>query len=83
MSATARSDGCVATHESLVPRIAWVRLRPSMAAQPDPGARRLQAADTSRKYRQRGRCIRLPPIEAMLRICADADNSNACAITGN
>ena len=32
---------------------------------------------------ERGRCIRLPPIDAMLRICADADNSSACAMTGN
>ena len=47
------------------------------------GDRRLQAADTSRKYKQRGRCIRFPPIDAILRICADADNSKACAITGN
>jgi len=27
--------------------------------------------------------MRLPPIEAMLRIWADADNSNDCAMTGN
>ena len=43
--ATARSDGWVATQASLVPRIAWVRLRPSIAAQPEPGARRLQAVE--------------------------------------
>ena len=28
------------------------------------------------------RCIRLPPIDAMLRSCAEALSSNACAMTG-
>ncbi len=82
-SATARSDGCVATHWSLVPRMACVRFSPPIAGQPDPGARRLHGDETSRKYVQRGRCIRLPPMEAMLRSCADALSSSACEITGN
>ena len=48
-SATARSDGWVATQWSLVPRMAWPPLMPSIAAQPDPGSRLLQAASRLRK----------------------------------
>ena len=41
---------------------------------PEPGVRLLQFeyASGSRKYVQRVRCIRLPPIDAMLRSCAEA-----------
>ena len=56
---------------------------PPIAAHPVPGVRRLQLAVTSRKYRHRGRCMRLPPMEAMLRSCADALSSNASEMTGN
>jgi len=46
-SATHMSDGCVAMQRSLVPRIAWMRLRPPMAPQPEPGSRLLHGAATS------------------------------------
>src|SRR5262245_40650734 len=36
-SATHISDGCVAIHCSLAPKIAWMRLKPSSAPQPEPG----------------------------------------------
>jgi hypothetical protein len=53
------------------------------AAQPDPGARLLQA-DTvgSRKYRQRVRCSRFPPIVAMFRNWVEAPASNASHTSG-
>src|SRR5882757_4681361 len=54
-----------------------------MAGQPEPGWRRLHAEVTSRKYRHRGRCMRLPPMVAMLRSCAEALSSSAWEITGN
>ncbi|MDT4867730.1 hypothetical protein D3C86_1692620 [compost metagenome] len=41
-SATAISDECTAMHCVLAPKIAWMRLKPSMAAQPLPGVRLLQ-----------------------------------------
>lgn len=73
----------MATQLSDVPRIAWVRLTPCRAAQPEPGDRLLQAATlTSRKYVQRVRCMMLPPMVAMLRNCADALSSSASEITG-
>ena len=40
--ATAMSDGLVAMQSGLAPRMAWMRLKPSMAAQPEPGSRLLQ-----------------------------------------
>src|SRR5205807_7697510 len=81
-SATHMSDGCVAMHLSLVPRTAWLRLRPSSAEQPEPGWRLLHGQKVSRKYGQRVRCIRLPPTVAMLRICAVAPDSSASDSTG-
>ncbi len=55
---------------SLTPSTACMRFTPSMAAQPDPGTRLLQAVQLgSRKYWQRVLCSTLPPSEAMLRIC--------------
>ncbi len=42
-SATHMSDGWVAMQCSLAPRIACVRLKPPIAAQPLPGSRLLQA----------------------------------------
>ena len=41
---TARSDGLAAMQFSLVPSTACQRFSPPMAAQPEPGARLLQAA---------------------------------------
>ena len=41
--ATDMSEGFTATHCSLAPNSAWMRLWPSRAAQPVPGARLLQA----------------------------------------
>ena len=46
-SATHMSEGCVAMQASLVPRIACMRLRPSMAEQPLPGSRLLQGVAVS------------------------------------
>jgi hypothetical protein len=40
--ATAMSEGCAAMQLSLTPSTAFIRLRPSSAAQPDPGTRLLQ-----------------------------------------
>ena len=82
-SATARSDGFVATHCGDVPRIARSRCSPSRAAQPTPGCRLLHAFVTSTKYRQRVRCSRFPPIVARLRSCPDAPDSSARATAGN
>ena len=48
-SATATSDGWVAMHLSLVPSMAWPRLKPSRAAQPLPGSRLLHGEAASRK----------------------------------
>jgi hypothetical protein len=67
---------------SLVPRIAWPRLSPSSAAQPDPGSRLLHGDTPSRRYAQRVRWRRLPPIEAMFRSCSDALCSNAREMAG-
>ena len=45
--------------------------------------RLLHGSSTSaRKYGQRVRCSRLPPIEAMLRSCCDALRNNASGIAG-
>ena len=41
-SATHMSDGWVATHAGDAPRIACMRLKPSIASQPSPGDRLLQ-----------------------------------------
>ena len=46
-SATHMSDGCIAMQASLVPRIACMRLWPSMAEQPLPGSRLLQGVAVS------------------------------------
>jgi hypothetical protein len=46
-SATHMSDGCVAMQASLLPRIACMRLWPSMAEQPLPGSRLLQGVAVS------------------------------------
>ncbi len=67
---------------SLVPRIAWPRLKPSSASQPLPGSRLLQRQRVSRKYVQRVRCSRLPPTVAALRICPDAPLSSASDTAG-
>ena len=40
--ATAMSEGWVAMQSSLAPTIAWMRLNPPIAAQPEPGSRLLQ-----------------------------------------
>src|SRR5688572_32776010 len=66
-SATHMSDGLVAMQDGLVPRIASERLAPSIASQPEPGARLLQRIAVSRKYMQRVRCRRFPAVVAMLR----------------
>src|SRR5437868_10697994 len=70
-------------HASEVPNTACRRFSPSIAEQPEPGLRLLHGVQvSSRKYGQRVRCIRLPPIDAMLRICGDALRSSACEIAG-
>jgi hypothetical protein len=69
-------------HRSLVPRTASLRFSPPSAAQPEPGVRLLQAVAVSRKYGQRVRCSRLPPIVAMLRSCGEALASSASATSG-
>ena len=79
-SATHMSDGCVAMHWSLraedgVHAVAAVDAPRSR----EPGSRLLQPGSAmSRKYGQRVRCSRLPPIVAMLRSCGDAPASSAC-----
>ena len=66
-----------------MPRIACRRLSPSRAEQPLPGSRLLHGVQvSSRKYGQRVRCIRLPPIDAALRSCGEALASSACAMAG-
>ena len=80
--ATFMSLGLVAMQCSLVPRMASMRFEPPMAEHPLPGARLLQAHTVSRKYMQRVRCKRLPPVLAMLRSCADAPASRASESTG-
>ncbi len=45
--ATHMSDGCVAMHWSLAPRMAWIRLTPSIAGRPLPGSRLLQGVPAS------------------------------------
>ena len=69
-------------HCGLVPSTAWRRFSPSSAPQPLPGCRLLHGIATSRKYAQRVRCIKLPPIVAMLRSCGDALSSKAMATNG-
>src|SRR4051812_44135563 len=66
------SDGCAAMQSFDVPTIACIRVKPSRAEQPEPGARLLHGFAGSRKYEQRVRCNRLPEIEAMLRSWPDA-----------
>ena len=61
-SATAMSDGCVAMHESLAPRMAWLRLKPPMAAQPAPGVRLLHA---------RRRIVEVQAPRALQQVAAD------------
>ena len=46
-SATHMSEGCVAMQASLVPRMALIRLMPSMAEQPLPGSRLLHGVAVS------------------------------------
>src|SRR6267143_1091367 len=77
VSATFMSEGFVAMQLELVPSIASVRLSPSIAEQPEPGSRLLQAIAGLRKYTQRVRCSRLPAVVAILRSCAEAPASNA------
>jgi hypothetical protein len=59
-----------------------MRFAPVIAGQPLPGSRRLHGIATSRKYPHRVRCIRFPPMLAMLRSCCDALASSAREITG-
>src|SRR5882757_7746136 len=80
--ATATSLAWVATHESLVPSRACIRLAPETAGQPLPGCRLLHGMATSRKYVQRVRCNRFPPMLAMFRSCWEALSSKAREITG-
>jgi hypothetical protein len=67
--------------------MAWPRFTPSKAAQPLPGWRLLQGNSVDRKYAQRVRWSRLPPMVAMLRSCCDAafhsasDSAGYCAFT--
>src|SRR5258708_23056305 len=75
------SDGLVAMHCELVPRIASVRFSPPMAEQPEPGSRLLHAIAVLRKYMQRVRWSRLPLVVAPLRSCADAPESRASEST--
>src|SRR5437899_11708793 len=76
--ATHMSEGLVAMHCSLVPRMASVRLLPVIAGQPVPGSRLLQGMAVSRKYMHRVRCRRLPAVVAMLLSWADAPARSAC-----
>src|SRR5437588_458499 len=70
--ATHMSDGLVAMHCSLAPRMASVRLVPVMAEHPVPASRLLQGMVVSRKYTHRVRWSRLPAVVAMFRSCAEA-----------
>ena len=56
--------------------------RPEIAGQPLPGCRLLHGVATSRKYVQRVRCNRLPPMLAMFRSCWEALSSKAREIIG-
>ena len=76
-SATAMSEGWVATQCGDPPRMARLRWSPARAGQPEPGTRLLQGLVTSWKYRQRVRCSRLPPTVAMFRSWPDAPASTA------
>src|SRR3977135_49721 len=76
--ATHMSEGLVAMHCSLVPRMASMRLLPVMAGQPVPGSRLLHGIAVSRKYMHRVRWSKLPAVVAMLRSCADAPERSAC-----
>src|SRR5204862_501362 len=80
-SATAMSEGWVATQCGDPPRIARLRWSPARAGQPEPGSRLLHGLVTSWKYRQRVRCSRLPPTVAMFRSWPDAPPSTARAST--
>src|SRR5438477_5463051 len=63
--------------------MACIRFSPSMAEQPLPGFRLLHGVQvSSRKYGQRVRCIKFPPIDAALRSCGDALARSACAMAG-
>jgi hypothetical protein len=53
--ATHISEGLLAMQDSLVPRIASIRLLPLIAGQPVPGSRLLQGIAVSRKYMHRVR----------------------------
>ncbi len=66
-----------------LPKSACSRLKPSLAAHPEPGLRLLQCAKAvSMKYGQRVRCIRFPPTVAMLRSWVVAPDRIACDRTG-
>src|SRR2546428_1443787 len=71
------SEGCAAMHLSLTPRMACIRVQPSIASQPEPGSRLLQRVPRAREYAQRVRCSRLPPTVAALRSCGEAPESSA------
>ena len=45
--ATFMSDGLVAMQWSEAPTMAWMRLKPPIAEQPDPGSRLLQGLEVS------------------------------------
>ena len=79
--ATAMSLGLVAMHASLAPMIACGRVYPPTAEQPEPGSRLLHGIAVLRKYMQRVRWSRLPPVVATLRSCADAPESSASEST--
>jgi hypothetical protein len=57
-------------------------LLPVSAGQPLPGVRLLQGVAGSRKYPQRVRCNRFPPMLAMFLIWGEALWSSAWKITG-
>ena len=83
-NATATSDELVAIQASLKPNRAAPRSSPSSAEQPQclAGACCTAASTSARNRRSGVRCIMLPPIEAMLRTCAEALLSSACEIGG-
>ena len=62
-----RSDATIARAEHGLAAVS-----PPAAPQPLPGERLLHAVATSRKYGQRVRWRRFPPIVAMFRSCGDA-----------
>ena len=56
------SDGCIATHLSDQPKMAWFLFLPSSAPHPEPGSRLLQGIDDFIKIRTAGTLVKVATI---------------------